>query len=1092
MADEKDELEEIKKLLEDTNKKLEETGRKIGEKAEEVRSRGENERPPPAPPEGRHEEMGNADIPDKYSITRRVAGIRKTGMGLPVTDFQRKGVRAYLHALKKGLTDRDLMRMANNPKAARDSKGVLGKRWELAQEAASEVGAELVDLFGYARFKDQYKKQKAKLAREQNVSPDEIKQLPPITYSKVSKYFRTPTAPIESREPEQPEQPPPEQPPAPGPAPQPPAPADWNIRFSGMFYESLPQGGQKPLPGAQMKLVRRRPFEGAGGFLGRMFFLPRHGAEIPIRDSNGVVDRTNDPTWNGVSGEDGKYEYKTWIDPEETKNRIVVNIVGFKQALLGVFGGFEETSEMWTIPNLVEGRGDIIGLHPVTGEPVYQEVVRNTPKNFTLQPTSRARKNVPLRERARGEFYQHFGWGGLILALALFGLLWVFYEELIGRILTFFGLEDFFFFNSPLLRFGIPLAIALFVYFVFRARGPWGVVKYVLPVVAAYFLIFFILDLHTIGDLINFDWYLARLDLLRFVGVPQDTIDNMRDGVRKSLSFLQFKGAQPTTPEAKKIGGFEAIQLKFGSRHNNFALPNMFARMDYVLPITITNPNKFDTKLVVKNFVLEEAFLVNGTGRIMCGGNDGQACVKHGADYKLTIIDDLPYCCADKSNCPVEVRKPVKKYMNNLGDISPEDEKLVSLDFKGKTLNNLDGDSKPDGEVTNCRFVLNRSNPLFSVRFKQPGRDIQGTQGTCDVNGDGKLDVIDENKLPNIGFPGSKIEQCKTAQCIEECSTTVLMHNQQYDLPRSTVFNYNPKATPAFSNTPGDNPPGNELDINETRYLQSTNECECKVKKYYNIQDDLCFTKDDKVSITANSNYEFSVQGKGELLLVKTDADKKLAPRAKITSSAGPLTVTTYFVSDVHVPGKIETSRMFIQISNDGDGTATINRMKINDAIFIGESQVTEKDLQNDGMVKIKQCLPNKRGVNVPKDGITLSCGVEIDNKIVQTKVTGAYLTIPAIVEIDYRYSQDHSTTLNVKKETIPDGVTDSDQIKELNKQFIGLPYYCPNKRVNDPDNSFDTDPLRIYAPECNGLLEKTCTELSSICRWNVDKCAKK
>ncbi|MEK6909814.1 MAG: hypothetical protein AABW61_01925, partial [Candidatus Aenigmatarchaeota archaeon] len=301
------------------------------------------------------------------------------------------------------------------------------------------------------------------------------------------------------------------------------------------------------------------------------------------------------------------------------------------------------------------------------------------------------------------------------------------------------------------------------------------------------------------------------------------------------------------------------------------------------------------------------------------------------------------------------------------------------------------------------------TNPMFPAKFKVPFEDRK--------TGD------------------------KTKDCIKVCkdngTNVVNQHNQRYGLS-----------------------PGDQLDETGSRYMSGDNECECKVKRRHNVMDNLCFMDNDKAKITLRSSYGFKVQGKGELILVKAEADKKLAPKPTITSSAGPLTVTTYFVSDIHVPEKTKTSIMFVQIVNDGDGTAEINNLKIN-SVAIG---ATPLPLES-GMVKISQCQPSGK-VSIAKDGITLSCPVVVDDSIVKTKVTGAYLTAPVIVDVDYKYTQTHSVTINVKKESIPGGVDDIDQIRELNRQFDPLPYYCPTQEVTDPDTGKVTKPLRIYDAE--------------------------
>ncbi len=542
--------------------------------------------------------------------------------------------------------------------------------------------------------------------------------------------------------------------------------------------------------------------------------------------------------------------------------------------------------------------------------------------------------------------------------------------------------------SSTTIKFGVPFILALITAYTANRDKEKGLGITLLHITSIMFLLgvlLFGINLITSGAFLNIETYLRPLDVLRVIGVPQDTIDNTKEGIRSVLSFLQFKGAESVKPEAKKIGGFEAIQLKFGSRYNDYLLPTLFARQDYVLPVTVINPNKFGTGLTVKDFTIREAFLNNGTGtnRIICG---------------TTTKTD-----------PTDSTKTILTGQINLDNINPEEEKSVTIDFKGKTTQNNSVHVTPAvGELVDCRSIIGKSNPLYTAKF------------TVDV-----LTTDQED------------------ECVNLCQSKVTQSNTNYSV-------------------------SNELDKEATKFKKSGEVCECVVKRYYNIMDDLCFINNDKTKIELSTTYNLTVQGKGELVLVKTDADRKSAPKPIITSSAGPLTVTTYFVSDVHVPGSSKTSIMFIQITNDGDGTAQINELKVNGGVFIGDKIDPEEDIRDDKLVIVKQCQPSSRRISITKDGITLSCPVTVDTDKTsyESKVTGAYLTVPVIVDINYTYSQTHSTTVNVKKEVIPDAVTNDDQIKDLNRQFKALPYYCPNKKVDDTGDTFDIEPLMIYNPK--------------------------
>jgi len=227
------------------------------------------------------------------------------------------------------------------------------------------------------------------------------------------------------------------------------------------------------------------------------------------------------------------------------------------------------------------------------------------------------------------------------------------------------------------------------------------------------------------------------------------------------------------------------------------------------------------------------------------------------------------------------------------------------------------------------------------------------------------------------------------------------------------------------------------------------------------------------------------------LILVKTDADKKLAPKPSITSSAGPLTVTTYFVSDIHVfePGKTATKNMFIEIKNDGKGTGKITGMSINGYgvpdLVSGVIRFIPLLIENDTRkVALTSCSPDPKVLSVGEDPVTVVCSLAPQDA---TVVSGSYRTVPVIIDVDYTYTQTHSTTVGIKKESIPEGVTDIEQIIELDTTFKPLPYYCPN--VNVPGGG--SQPLKIYdtailtqAKACDQIRsEPECTSQSN-CIW--------
>ncbi len=538
--------------------------------------------------------------------------------------------------------------------------------------------------------------------------------------------------------------------------------------------------------------------------------------------------------------------------------------------------------------------------------------------------------------------------------------------------------------SSPTLYLGIPFIVGLVTWFVANRdiqaqRGMGPVMVHIVSVLFVIGILMFGINLVVSGDIVKIDTYLRPFDVLRVVGVPQESIDSMKDGVRSVLSYLSFKGAEPDKPEVKKVGGFEAIELSFGSRQGNFALPAILARNDYTLPITVTNPNKavFGTNLIAKNVVIDSMFLNNRTDdRIICGSVDDAG------DIKGQIM---------------------------LGDLNPEEEKETAIEFKGKTT---------EGGAVSCPYVLQykgSKNPLYPAKFaidavKADGNTIDDFCADESRTGLGNLGNIDQTKY----------KDCTKRECIGLCRPEI----------QKTISKYNVL---------------DEIDTKDTAFKKSDDVCACEVIRYFNVMDNLCFFSSDKADVELRSSYEFKVQGKGELIITKTDADKKSAPKPSITSSSGPLTVTAYFVSDVHaLDGKLKTNTLFIEVKNDGDGNAELTNVKINNNQYSGSEFPAI-----DG-VKIKNCSPNMAikpdtqkiiPLIVDDEPLTVVCKVDATN--VQP-ISGSYKTVPVIVDIDYKYSQKHTTALNIKKASIPEGVTDEDQIEELKRSFNPLPYYCP------------------------------------------------
>ncbi|MBI2005311.1 MAG: carboxypeptidase regulatory-like domain-containing protein [Candidatus Aenigmarchaeota archaeon] len=535
------------------------------------------------------------------------------------------------------------------------------------------------------------------------------------------------------------------------------------------------------------------------------------------------------------------------------------------------------------------------------------------------------------------------------------------------------------------IQFGLPLVVYLISYYTAKQQGgPQKTFARVAVVLAVIGGGLFLWNLVSSGKAFEIETYLKPLDVLRLFGVSQGAIDNMKENVRNVLSFLQFKAAEPVKPEAKKFGGFEAIDLKFGSGYNDYILPPLFARdEEYNLPVTIINPNEVDSGMKpVTDFYIDGIYLNNRSEGVMCG--------------------EIGTCGKDKA-CT----------------LNSEQEVIATLDFKGLTKQS----GVISGTKTDCRTITGKGKPLASVEV------------TYNKNED------------------------------DDCEVTKLKTDFGCDII-ANIFKTN-----------------YGVDTSVERVSEKTKfTCVCELNRFYNIMDELCFMNNDKAEVELTSHFNSEVEGKGELILVQKESDRKSAPKPTITSGAGPLTVTTYFITDVYVKDTNPPVKMFIQIENDGSGSAKVN-YSIDDKSLIDFKPGEKISLKSNPSIEISKCSPVPRTITdgsgkpnfipvlVDKDGTTITCDVGISKDI---KISGSYLTVPVIVDLKYSYSQEHSKTLNVKKASIPNDITDPRQIAELEQQFEPLPYYCPSN-------------LEIYPAvlqECGKMSDKVCQQNLNRCNY--------
>ncbi len=528
--------------------------------------------------------------------------------------------------------------------------------------------------------------------------------------------------------------------------------------------------------------------------------------------------------------------------------------------------------------------------------------------------------------------------------------------------------------DSPTIRWGIPIIVFFVITFITRrniedagvVNGLGRTILWLTGIMGGIGLIFYVGNLFTTGAFLNIETYLRPLDVLRVVGVPQETIDGMKQGIRSILSFLNIQAVQPLKPEVKKVGGFEAIQVKFGASVNSFKLPTMFARMDYLLPVTVTNPNKVDigTK-PVKSFTIDEVYIVNGSvDRVMCGTFESEPIVRDGE----------------------VVPNPQPTGKTALGDIKPEEEKTLVVQFTGKAIQS--GSLVGIGNNINCAQIISSTRGV-------PSKPLATAKNT-EYIGD-NIAVMNKINQCTQGLFEDRI--CLNNVCLDYCRQSLAASNSRYRV-------------------------SNDLDEKSVRYLPNDYSCDCRYNNYYNIMDNLCFISGDKATVELRAKYDYTVEGKGDLIVVKTEADRKLAPKPQVTSSSGPLTVTTYFIPDVHSLEK-PTSKvtLFIDVANGGKGSAEIKTLSI-------------KGMSTDS------CVPKPKTFLDSQKSVTFVCdAADLTRDLI---IQGSFATIPLIVDMDYTYTEKFSTSASVEKKFIPEAIiVGSDEYSQLHTQFFSLPYYC-------------------------------------------------
>lgn len=207
----------------------------------------------------------------------------------------------------------------------------------------------------------------------------------------------------------------------------------------------------------------------------------------------------------------------------------------------------------------------------------------------------------------------------------------------------------------------------------------------------------------------NIDTYLNFLNGLRFVGVPDTTIDSMKSGIRGFLETLNFNLPIKQKPTPTVTNEFLAPKVKFGSKFRDFKLPTLFGGdpTGYSLPVLVSNPNIIENNVVIKDFDIDDLGVVQG-GTI---SQDANAQAQIDAKEKLL--------CGRIS----ETASPY-----NIPALLPQSEQQMAIDFKQDascilqdnvlSSQTLSVDTEPDGTricSETCRVTHRTAYPQGAI-----------------------------------------------------------------------------------------------------------------------------------------------------------------------------------------------------------------------------------------------------------------------------------------------------------------------------------------------------------------------------------------
>lgn len=236
----------------------------------------------------------------------------------------------------------------------------------------------------------------------------------------------------------------------------------------------------------------------------------------------------------------------------------------------------------------------------------------------------------------------------------------------IGIAIVFAGLGFGIWFRhlSGIWGFVLTAAVLIITVVSTRGRGAPRTIGYAAVIFIFFGLASMFINSIKTGDIYQMDWWLSKLNFLRWLGVPTSFIENFKTGVTNVLSYLNIKAIQQPTPQAEKIGGYQALEVKFGSKYTGYSIPTLYANdTSYSLPITISNPNPIDSGLTIRSFSIHS---VNSSYKGTSPNQDADMKTKSGLTGKIM--------CGFSDICNVS--------NSNLCNIEPQRDEQIIITFK--------------------------------------------------------------------------------------------------------------------------------------------------------------------------------------------------------------------------------------------------------------------------------------------------------------------------------------------------------------------------------------------------------------------------